>query len=77
MEEELPPYLKLFGYCLAVTGSTALIPQITTVWKSKSGEGLNLKMFTILDFTTSILSAFSIKSGEWSNSLNNFLGTLD
>ena len=64
MTEELPLYLKLIGYGLAVTGSIAFVPQILKVWKSKSGEGLNLTMFIILDFVTSLISTFCIKSGE-------------
>lgn len=58
-------YITIFGYVLGVTGSVAFIPQIRIILNSKSGEGLDLVMFSITDFVTALISAFCIKSGQF------------
>ena len=56
--------MTVLGYILAVMGSVAFIPQIQMILKSKSGEGLDLIMFSIIDFVTSLVTSLCIKSGE-------------
>ena len=58
-------YLTVVGYIIAMMGSVAFLPQIMVIFKSKSGEGLNLSMFIIVDFVTALISAFCIKSGKY------------
>lgn len=55
--------MTILGYVLAVMGSVAFIPQIQTILKSKSGEGLDLVMFSIADFVTALVTSLCIKSG--------------
>ena len=67
------------GYMIALMGSVAFIPQIRIILKSKNGEGLNLVMFTIVDFVTALISAYCIKSGQldYIKSLILYINLLD
>ena len=56
--------MTILGYILAIMGSVAFIPQIQMILKSKSGEGLDLVMFSIADFVTALVTSLCLKSGE-------------
>ena len=59
----------MLGYVLAVMGSVAFVPQIRLLLKSRSGEGLDLMMFSIADFVTSLVTTLCIKSGTYTAGL--------
>ncbi|KAL5250046.1 hypothetical protein ACHWQZ_G015948 [Mnemiopsis leidyi] len=55
--------MTILGYILAFMGSVAFVPQIQMILKSKSGEGLDLVMFSIADFVTALVTSLCLKSG--------------
>jgi MtN3 and saliva related transmembrane protein len=57
--------LDLTGYAAAVCTTSAYIPQVLRVWRTRSTHDISLKMFVVLVTGISLWLTYGISTGDW------------
>ena len=53
------------GYLAAVCTTTAYLPQVLRVWRTRSTHDISLKMFLVMVTGNSLWLAYGIWKGDW------------
>lgn len=63
--------LDYSGYLAAFCTTTAYVPQVLKVWRTRKTEDISLRMFVVLITGLALWLIFGIWKGEWSIILGN------
>ncbi|WP_159709807.1 SemiSWEET transporter [Geminicoccus flavidas] len=57
--------LDLTGYAAALCTTSAYVPQVLRVWRTRSTHDISLKMFIVLVTGVSLWLTYGISTGDW------------
>jgi MtN3 and saliva related transmembrane protein len=58
-------FLDLIGYAAALCTTSAYIPQVLRVWRTRSTHDISLKMFVVLVTGISLWLTYGILTSDW------------
>ncbi|HWL70024.1 MAG TPA: SemiSWEET transporter [Geminicoccus sp.] len=57
--------LDLTGYAAALCTTSAYVPQVLRVWRTRSTHDISLKMFVVLVTGISLWLTYGLSTGDW------------
>ncbi|RYZ11647.1 MAG: hypothetical protein EON61_09755 [Alphaproteobacteria bacterium] len=71
MDEKL--IINIVGVCAGLCSMVSFMPQIGKILKTKSAEGVSLKMFSVTVTAFVLWTAYGVLLGSWPIALSNFV----